>query len=145
LPIWGSLGKDGMLTYNSSVLLNAAPTDFGNLTSFLGSTAGAGLLEAASDALSSAPDAETGLLPVSQSAVGAQASSLENRINDKQTKVCAWVRGAIKRGTCTTVVMEIDEQVRCTRQMAMVAALTWRASYRTSVRAPMLAALIANG
>jgi flagellar hook-associated protein 2 len=84
-----SLGNDGLLTLDSSVLLTADPTGFSDFAKFFGSTTGGGLLKTASDALSSILNTDTGLLPVNQSSIDAQITSIGNSITDKQAMVDA--------------------------------------------------------
>jgi flagellar hook-associated protein 2 len=84
-----TLGDDGKLSFDSSVLLDADPTNFSNITAFFGSSTGGGLLKSAKDALNSVQDSTNGLLAVTKSSVDAQVSSLTDSINDKQDMVDA--------------------------------------------------------
>jgi flagellar capping protein FliD len=84
-----TLGDDGKLSFDSSVLLDTDPTNFSNITAFFGSPTGGGLLKSATDALNAVQDSTKGLLAVSKSSVDAQVSSLTDSINDKQDMVDA--------------------------------------------------------
>jgi flagellar hook-associated protein 2 len=84
-----TLGNDGTLTFDSSVLSNTDPTNFADITSFFGSSSGGGLLKSATDSLNSLQDPVNGVITVMQSSVDAQVSSLGDAINDKQTMVDA--------------------------------------------------------
>jgi flagellar hook-associated protein 2 len=84
-----SLGSDGVMTFDSSVLLSADPTEFTDISKFFGSTTGGGILKNATDALASILDTDTGVLPISQSSVDGQITSIDSSIADKQTMVDA--------------------------------------------------------
>jgi flagellar hook-associated protein 2 len=84
-----ALGDDGKLTFDSSMLTEAAASNFVAIGNFLGSTSGGGFLKAAADALTSVGDSTTGLLPVTKADVDAQVASLDGTIAAKQSQVDA--------------------------------------------------------
>lgn len=83
------LGADGKLTFNSFTLMAADLSNSSGVTSFFGSAAGGGFLNAATSALKSAEDPNTGLIATTQADLQSQITKLTNTITDKQSQVDA--------------------------------------------------------
>jgi flagellar capping protein FliD len=81
------LGIDGHFTYNALTLMG---TDIGNsagVTAFLGSSAGGGFLQAATNALNNLEDPTTGLLKTTEADVKTHIASLGTQISTRQNQV----------------------------------------------------------
>jgi flagellar capping protein FliD len=82
-----SLNDDGTLTYSPFTMLSTDLVNSAGVTAFLGSATGGGFLEAATNAINSIEDSNTGLLKTTEAAVQSQITSIGNTITDKQNAV----------------------------------------------------------
>jgi flagellar hook-associated protein 2 len=82
-----SLNDDGTLTYSPFTMMSTDLVNSAGVTAFLGSATGGGFLEAATNAINSIEDSNTGLLKTTEAAVQSQITSIGNTITDKQNAV----------------------------------------------------------
>jgi flagellar hook-associated protein 2 len=81
------LQSDGSLTFDRSALDAADGINPAGIGTFFGSIDGGGFLKAASDALNTVEDADTGILKTAEASVNSQITDTKNRIADKQDQV----------------------------------------------------------
>jgi flagellar hook-associated protein 2 len=79
--------KDGVLSFDSSVLSAAASKDFKGVTDFLGSATDGGFLKAATGVLNSITDSVTGILPTAISSVAGEIKNTNTQISQNQDRV----------------------------------------------------------
>jgi len=79
--------KNGVLSFDPSVLSAAASQDFEGVTGFLGNTTTGGFLKTATDTLNSLTDATSGALPLTLTSIGGEITDVGNRISDNQDRV----------------------------------------------------------
>ncbi len=84
-----SFGKDGHISFDSSVLANASTATMSDAAKFLGSENGTGFLKAANDTLNSLDDATSGLFLKSSQSLTDQLTRLNTKIDDTQTRITA--------------------------------------------------------
>jgi flagellar hook-associated protein 2 len=81
------LGKDGHFTYTPLVLMGTDLTHSASVTAFLGSAAGGGFLQSATNTLKNLEDSTTGLLKNAETDLAAQITKIGNRITIQQNRV----------------------------------------------------------
>jgi len=79
--------KNGVLSFDPSVLSAAASRDFEGVTDFLGNATTGGFLKAATDALNGVTDATSGAISLTLTSVGGEITDVNDRINDNQDRV----------------------------------------------------------
>jgi flagellar hook-associated protein 2 len=82
-----TFSQTGVLSFNPTVLSAAASSDFQGVTSFLGSAAGGGFLQAATNVLSSVMEPRTGEIPTETSAVAGEIASINSEISADQSNL----------------------------------------------------------
>jgi len=80
------LGKDGHLTFDSAKF-NVAAQDSGTVQAFFGSADSSGFLKLATDTMNRVLQADTGLLPSTETRNQNQGNALDARISDAQDRV----------------------------------------------------------
>ena len=81
------LGSDGKMTYNPLALMSADVFNAAGVTAFLGSEAGGGFLQAASNMMTQLEDPATGSVKAAEAAYTAQMAGIDQRVADKQDQV----------------------------------------------------------
>lgn len=84
-----SFGKDGHVTFDSSVLAGASTATISDASKFLGAENKTGFLKAANDTLNSLDDATSGLFIKSSQSLTDQLTRLNTKIDDTQTRISA--------------------------------------------------------
>jgi flagellar hook-associated protein 2 len=82
-----TLNDDGTLTYSPLTLMSTELANPAGVTAFLGSATGGGFLQAATSALNSMVDPETGLLTTTETDVQSEITNLGTTIANKQNQV----------------------------------------------------------
>jgi flagellar hook-associated protein 2 len=82
-----SLGKDGHFTYTPLVLMGTDLTHSAGVTAFLGSAAGGGFLQSATNTLKNLEDSTVGLLKNAETDLTAQITKIGSRITLQQNRV----------------------------------------------------------
>jgi len=85
-PLGLDLGKDGHLTFDSAKF-NVAAQDSGTVQAFFGSADSSGFLKLATDTMNRVLQADTGLLPSTETQNQNQGNALDARISDAQDRV----------------------------------------------------------
>jgi flagellar hook-associated protein 2 len=79
--------KNGVLSFDPSVLNAAADKDFKDITDFLGNATTGGFLKTATDTLSSLTDSTSGAISLTLTSIGGEITDVDNRISDNQDRV----------------------------------------------------------
>lgn len=115
----------GVLSFDPSVLANAANGQMDALTQFLGSATGSGFLQQATNVLSGIEDPTSGTLTQEISSVQAQITATNQQISDKQDQV-------------NTLQQNLTQQMSTAD--ALIYSMQQQATYYTSMFATMQAA-----
>jgi flagellar hook-associated protein 2 len=79
--------KTGTLSFDSSVLSDAAARDLKGVMDFLGSPTTGGFLKAATDTLNGLTDSTSGAIPLTLASISGQITNTDNRINEDQDRI----------------------------------------------------------
>ncbi len=84
-----TFGKDGHLTFDSSVLAGASSTKLRDAATFLGSTTSGGFLQGANNVLTNLDDSTTGLFVKSAQSITDELTSVGDKITTTQARITA--------------------------------------------------------
>jgi flagellar hook-associated protein 2 len=79
--------SNGVLSFDSSVLSQAAQRDFSSVINFLGSPTSGGFLQTAANTLNGILDSTTGAIPALLNSISGEISDTDNQINRNQDRV----------------------------------------------------------
>ena len=82
-----TLNVDGTLAYSALTMMSTDLSNSAGVIAFLGSAAGGGFLETATNAINGIEDSSTGLLTTTEAAIQSQIASLGDTIAARQTRV----------------------------------------------------------